>query len=165
MSDEGASKEEQLLAACMSNQYDLVQSILDSPGSVKINHANGLGHTALHYAAKTGSVECVKLLVRQKGIDANIQESLGGNTPLHLALIYGEYEEDTLQIVKLLVKAKANLRLANKDKKLPKDLAEKDEEDIQRVLVQAELAAASNMEAANRSSSDSDDDDSDDASD
>ncbi|KAJ2669899.1 hypothetical protein IWW42_004353 [Coemansia sp. RSA 1085] len=115
--------------------------------------------------AKTGSVECVKLLVRQKGIDANIQESLGGNTPLHLALIYGEYEEDTLQIVKLLVKAKANLRLANKDKKLPKDLAEKDEEDIQRVLVQAELAAASNMEAANRSSSDSDDDDSDDASD
>ncbi|KAJ1759844.1 hypothetical protein GGH19_002263 [Coemansia sp. RSA 1807] len=140
MNDDGASREEQLLSACMSGQSDMLKSLLGGTETVNINHTNGLGFTALHYAAQVGSVECIQMLSKHKEINPNIQERIGKNTPLHLALIHGEDEESTLDIVRLLTKAGADPGIVNKAKQRPRDLAEHEEEEIQRVLLQAGLA-------------------------
>ncbi|KAJ1830821.1 hypothetical protein LPJ63_004696 [Coemansia sp. RSA 2711] len=162
MSDEGASREEQLLAACMSDQSDMVKEILADPKRVNINHTNGVGFTALHYAAQTRSLDCIRLLTKYKGIDANIQDRMSGNTPLHLVLIHGEEEDPMLDIVELLLKAGANPNIANKEHERPIQLTHDDEDDIQRMLVRASVAIeAKHAQAAFDDQDDDDDDDSD----
>ncbi|KAJ2295972.1 putative ubiquinone biosynthesis monooxygenase, partial [Coemansia sp. RSA 2706] len=162
VADEGASREEQLLAACMSDQSDMVKEILADPKRVNINHTNGVGFTALHYAAQTRSLDCIRLLTKYKGIDANIQDRMSGNTPLHLVLIHGEEEDPMLDIVELLLKAGANPNIANKEHERPIQLTHDDEDDIQRMLVRASVAIeAKHAQAAFDDQDDDDDDDSD----
>ncbi|KAJ1731213.1 hypothetical protein LPJ61_002641 [Coemansia biformis] len=139
MSDDGASREEQLWSACMTDQSDLVRELLQDPRSIDINRTNALGCTALHYAAQTGSVDCVELLVKAPGIKLDLQDRMGKNTPLHMALIRRAEPETTLEIVTLLTKAGADPRIANKVGQRPRDLAGEDDEEIQRVLLQAAL--------------------------
>jgi uncharacterized protein len=42
--------DEQLLAACKSDQDDIVEDVLSQKGTFDINFADGVGNTALHYA-------------------------------------------------------------------------------------------------------------------
>ncbi|KAJ2043565.1 hypothetical protein GGI08_007369 [Coemansia sp. S2] len=132
--------EEQLLSACMMDQSDLVKELLRSTQTININHTNGLGYSALHYAAQTGSIDCVKLLVAQRRINPNIQDKLDKDTPLHKALIHCEESEDALELTKLLLKAGSDPRIVNKKLQRPVNLVEPEEEDIRRLLLQATLA-------------------------
>ncbi|KAJ2684353.1 hypothetical protein IWW39_004958 [Coemansia spiralis] len=138
--EEGASHEEQLLSACMMDQSDLVKELLRSPRTLDINHTNGLGYSALHYAARTGSIDCVKLLAGERGINPNLQDRLDMDTPLHKALIHCEESEDALELTKLLLKAGSDPRILNKKLQRPVNLVEPEEEDIRRLLLQATLA-------------------------
>ncbi|KAJ1733259.1 hypothetical protein GGI11_001919 [Coemansia sp. RSA 2049] len=138
--EEGASHEEQLLAACMMDQSNLVEELLKSAQQMNINFKNALGFTALHYASQTGSIDCVKLLTAAKGIDPNIQDNMGKDTPLHKALVHCDSSETAMDIAKLLVGAGADPRIVNKKKQRPVDLTEPEEEDIRRLLLQATLA-------------------------
>ncbi|KAJ1890086.1 hypothetical protein LPJ66_007678 [Kickxella alabastrina] len=140
MSDEGASPEEQLLSACMMDQPHLVKELLRGQQPVNVNFKNGLGFTALHYAAQQGSVECVKALVGARGLQPNIQDNLEGDTPLHKALTHCDSSETALEIAKLLVSAGADPRIVNREKQRPVNLTEPEEEDIRRLLLQATLA-------------------------
>ncbi|KAJ2085848.1 hypothetical protein IW138_006078 [Coemansia sp. RSA 986] len=124
--DEGASHEEQLLSACMMDQSNLVEELLSSPQQVNVNFKNAL--------------DCVKLLTAAKGINPNVQDNMGKDTPLHKALVHCDSSETAMDIAKLLVGAGADPRIVNKKKQRPIDLTEPDEEDIRRLLLQATLA-------------------------
>lgn len=63
--------------------------------------------TALHFSSSTGSVQCTELLLKQGNIHIDAQD-FQGNSPLHLAVICEE-----LDIVKILVKAGADVFLHN----------------------------------------------------
>ncbi|KAJ2768917.1 hypothetical protein IWQ57_003330 [Coemansia nantahalensis] len=124
----------------MTDQSDLVSELLQDPKAVDVNRTNALGYTALHYAAKTGSVDCVRLLVKVRAIKLDVQDSMAKNTPLHMALIDQGDPKTTLDIVTLLARAGADPRVANKIGQRPADLADKDDEEIQEVLQRAVLA-------------------------
>ena len=49
------------------------------------------GYTALHWAAKHGSMDLVKLLAGNYGVPVNVK-SHGGYTPLHMACQHGHQE-------------------------------------------------------------------------
>ncbi|KAJ2775812.1 hypothetical protein H4R18_005938, partial [Coemansia javaensis] len=130
---------EQLLSACMTNHSELVRELLAGPQPVDVNHTNALGFTALHYAAQTGSADCVELLAQVPGIKPNLQDHMGLNTPLHLVLLDCSDPDLTLRIVRDLTKAGSDPRVANKTGQCPKDLPYDDDEEIQQVLLRATL--------------------------
>ncbi|KAJ2719006.1 hypothetical protein GGI07_005477 [Coemansia sp. Benny D115] len=132
----------------MMDQPHLVRELLQGPGPLNVNHRNGLGFTALHYAAQQGSVECVKALVGVRGLQANLQDNLEGDTPLHKALTHCSSSELALEITKLLISAGADPRIVNRDKQRPMNLTEPEEEDIRRLLLQATLAIQVRQEKA-----------------
>ena len=53
--------------------------------------ADGFGATALHYAARTGQMDCVKWLVEAVGISSNVR-GRSGATPLHDAAAQGQLD-------------------------------------------------------------------------
>ena len=87
-----------------------VRSILARQG--RVNQADGLGYTALHWAAQGGYVDVAKLLIA-KG--ANIDAKTGYKmTPLHSALcgrlLMGNRDlEDRLEVARMLILAGADI--------------------------------------------------------
>ncbi|KAJ1936467.1 hypothetical protein EC988_008188 [Linderina pennispora] len=140
MSDEGASNNEQLLAACKLDQSDMVEDLLKDLGSVDVNCADGVGNTPLHYAAQTGSVDCVELLVAVPGIDANKKNRIENDTPLHKAVMNHSEPEESLEITRLLISAGADPRIVNRLKQRPMDVTDPNASQVRRLLLQATLA-------------------------
>tara|TARA_R110001599_G_scaffold352451_2_gene587345 strand:+ start:100 stop:498 length:399 start_codon:yes stop_codon:yes gene_type:complete len=78
--------------------------------------SNGSPETELHSAAWAGDVDfAIELL--QKGIDVNIQDSIG-ESPLHGAAAWGR-----IDMVKFLLNHSANPNLKNQDNATPLHLA------------------------------------------
>ncbi|KAI8967732.1 hypothetical protein BDF20DRAFT_829080, partial [Mycotypha africana] len=78
-----------MLAACRNDQDEMLEDIFKE-GDFDINHTDGLGDTALHYAP--------------------FKE---GNTPLHLAVQYEDDPEVALNMVDLLLDAGSDPRIRN----------------------------------------------------
>ena len=74
------------------------------------------GWTPLHWAARAGKIEIVRMLI-DAGANVNVQTN-GGSTPLHEAVRYGSVE-----IVRMLIDAGADVNLQDEDGKLPYELA------------------------------------------
>ncbi|KAJ2159421.1 hypothetical protein GGF46_003020 [Coemansia sp. RSA 552] len=162
MSDQGASREEQLLSACMSDQSDMVQKLLADPQPPNVNHTNAMGLTAMHFAVQTGSLDCVELLAKVKGIDVNIQNRMRRDTPLHIALTNDDDEDIMLAMVSSLVKAGADPDIVNMRRQSPFDLAAKEDKDIQRWLMTARLTVQNRRAQASNGNNSNDQDDDDD---
>ncbi len=99
-----------LMIACQHKSVETVKVFLkmstavknDDPSLCNVNLETGSGWTALHYAVKSGSWECVKLLIKHKAeIDATTDKN---ETPLHFAAQNNFYD-----IVKLLIDNKAEI--------------------------------------------------------
>ncbi|KAJ3092462.1 hypothetical protein HK102_007086 [Quaeritorhiza haematococci] len=93
------------------------------------------GRTALHFAASTGNIQCLDLLLRQPNINVNAQD-FSGNTALHLAAACSE-----ANCVQLLLTAGANPFIKNLQGYRPIDYAK--EGDCEQILY--EHMAAVNM--------------------
>lgn len=63
---------------------ELFQEIVSRSG-YDINFQDGLGNTALHYAAASCSTSILPELLEQE-VDVDLHNRLDGNTPLHEAL-------------------------------------------------------------------------------
>ena len=78
-----------LMLACSLSHHEAVQSILKH--QPHINLADSVGRTALHYACRAGSLECVRLLLERSDINID-QRTNGGETPLMFAALSGKIE-------------------------------------------------------------------------
>lgn len=93
--------ESPLMMAALKGHLALAKRIIERGGDV-----NKTGWTPLHYAATTGQIEIIKLLLEEHAyIDA---ESPNGSTPLMMAAMYG-----TAEAAKLLMEEGADPTLKN----------------------------------------------------
>lgn len=78
------------------------------------------GWSALTRAAFSGNLRCTQLLL-ERGCDANVVDTLLGNTPLHWASIEGH-----CGVVRLLLERGAEAAVANREGKTPAEVARND---------------------------------------
>ncbi|KAF9109476.1 hypothetical protein BGX27_007574 [Mortierella sp. AM989] len=125
MADEdGASQNELLIYASRNDNLDILDEVLSS-GAFDINFTDGVGDSALHNAARYGSIECLEILLHYDGINVDIANRLEGDTPLHKAVAY-EDPDVALIMVELLVNRGASLTVKNKHRQTPADKAPSD---------------------------------------
>jgi len=81
------TKEWMVVAAKNTGSYiDMIKLLKDNPKLATFKDFTS-GYTALHWAAKHGNIDIVKLIAGTHGADVNIR-SHGGYTPLHLAAMH-----------------------------------------------------------------------------
>jgi uncharacterized protein len=103
--------ESPLMLAAIKGQMDLVKQLIARDADI-----NKPGWTALHYAASSGQVEIMKLLLEKYAfIDA---QSPNGTTPLMMAAMYG-----SPQSVKLLLDEGADPLMKNQQNMTAMDFA------------------------------------------
>ncbi|KAF9585994.1 hypothetical protein BGW38_010593 [Lunasporangiospora selenospora] len=159
--EEGASKNELLMAAAKSDNLEMLDEVLsDDSSSFDINHMDGAGNSALHYAAKSASTGCLEVLLYYDGIDINIVNRMEGDTPLHKAAAF-EDTETALHMVQLLIMHGASPSIRNRLKQTAADKAPGDtHQEIKAFLEQAEIGnrfAAHDVRDIVADNSDSDD--------
>jgi ankyrin repeat protein len=113
-----------LMIACQHKSLEVVKVFLkkstsvqsEDPSFCNVNLADATGWAALHYAAESGSLECVKLLIEHKAeVDATTDNI---ETPLHFAAQNNFYD-----IVKLLIDNKADINAKTDKNETPLFLA------------------------------------------
>ncbi|KAF9402430.1 hypothetical protein BGX21_010132 [Mortierella sp. AD011] len=138
--EEGASGNEILWAACKDDNLELLEEALSMEGT-NVNSIDGLGNTALHYAARQGSKDCMEILLHFDGLDVNVADRLERDTPLHKAAAYGDPDK-ALEMVQLLVNHGASLNAVNKLRQEPVDKAPSDtHEEVKAFLENAALGS------------------------
>jgi ankyrin repeat protein len=86
-----------LIVACELRRSAICKALIDNGAEVHVT--NKLGKSALHKAVYTGLLPIVNMLL-DKGVSINIQDHVYGNTPLHKACEYDQYEAACLLIAK-----------------------------------------------------------------
>mmetsp|Transcript_31219 Transcript_31219/g.65298 ORF Transcript_31219/g.65298 Transcript_31219/m.65298 type:complete len:387 (-) Transcript_31219:333-1493(-) len=69
-----STPEVRLRKAAMSNDAELLEEVME--GECKMNDGDESGQTALHFAADRGSIDCLKLLIKN-GADVNVMDCDG----------------------------------------------------------------------------------------
>ncbi|KAL8276633.1 hypothetical protein RQP46_010982 [Phenoliferia psychrophenolica] len=114
-----ASPNERLLFAAKTDSGELLESILaEDESTFDVNFQDGLGMTALHYAAQTPSPTALELLLQHDGTDVDLQNRLEGSTPLHLAIKL-EDEGARQGVTEMLLEAGADPRIKDKNGCVP----------------------------------------------
>jgi len=115
MADEtkGASNNERLLAAAKQDDLDLILEVFGA-GEFDINFQDGLGNTALHYAASLGCPEVLEEILSYDGCDVDPINRLEKATPLHLATKL-EDPEMRKYVVESLLEAGADFTIRDKN--------------------------------------------------
>jgi len=127
--DEGASGNERLLYAARTDNIELLTEVFEKPGSFDINHADGLGKTALHYAVERASESVLNHILCHEECDVDPINKIDHDTPLHLAVKL-EDPEVRAYIVELLLEAGADYKLKNKYGQTAEDLVKADDDDV-----------------------------------
>lgn len=104
------------MAAAKYDDVEMFEEIVEGKGAFDINHADGLGMTALHYAAAKGSVDVIELILSQDGCDVDPINRIAKATPLHLALQLPDSDPELRRhIVESLLDAGADINIADKN--------------------------------------------------
>jgi len=123
-----------LLAACKRGNINLLKQLMEeNKDKMDPNSVDGLGNSALHYAAMGNHIEIAELLLtKYSNTNTNIQ-NFAGDTPVHKAV-----EKDHLDFLKLLVQYGANSAIANKKGRNPATFARSNE--ARQLLYSAQVA-------------------------
>lgn len=79
-----------VIQACSCNYNELVALLREDPKLAGYKDMVNR-YTALHWAAKFGNLEIIKLIAGRHGVSTNSRSS-AGYTPLHLAYIFGKLD-------------------------------------------------------------------------
>ncbi|KAH9964110.1 ankyrin repeat-containing domain protein [Russula dissimulans] len=115
-----------LLDAARSDNVDQLKVVFAEPTKFDINFQDGVGNTALHYAASEGSLDVLVELLEYEGCDVDFINYLEGATPLHLAVKIESPELRAL-IVDSLIDAGADTRIKDKAGYLARDYVKEDD--------------------------------------
>jgi len=135
----GASNNERLLAAARQDNEDLLTEVFKD-GGFDINYQDGLGNTALHYAAAGGCTEVLEHILSHEECDVDPINRLEGATPLHLALNIDD-KELRKDIVESLLDAGADTTIKNKFGDTVTDLLNPEDTDIRQLIRRAQAEA------------------------
>ncbi|GAA5855406.1 hypothetical protein JCM8547_007814 [Rhodosporidiobolus lusitaniae] len=81
-----ATPNERLVYAAKTDSADMLNEVLNGSEEYDVNWQDGLGNTALHYAASSPSPDALSILLETDGTDVDLQNRLDQATPLHLAV-------------------------------------------------------------------------------
>ncbi|KAH9081456.1 ankyrin repeat-containing domain protein [Lactarius deliciosus] len=115
-------------SARTDNVDQLVKKVFSEVGKFDINYQDGIGNTALHYAAKEGSLDVLNELLEYDGCDVDYTNNIEGATPLHLAVKIEEPELRAL-IVDSLLDAGADPRIKDKEGQIAQDYVDENDKE------------------------------------
>ncbi|KAH8992395.1 ankyrin repeat-containing domain protein [Lactarius akahatsu] len=115
-------------SARTDNVDQLVKEVFSEVGKFDINYQDGIGNTALHYAAKEGSLDVLNELLEYYGCDVDYTNNIEGATPLHLAVKIEEPELRAL-IVDSLLDAGADPRIKDKEGHIAQDYVDENDKE------------------------------------
>jgi len=150
---QGASPNEQLLYAAKQDDEELMKNVLAMPG-VDVNYADGLGNTALHWAASNASVNVIEPLLDADNCDIDPINRLDKATPLHMAVRIKDVESRHY-IVQMLLDYGADMSIRDKQNSLAEDLLPGDDADGKKLF----RSAQAENQISNADIADDDDDD------
>jgi len=142
MSDKGASNNERLLYAAKQDDEELLEEIFEQPESFDINYADGLGNTALHYAAQHGSINVIEPILEHDDCDVDLQNRLDGATPLHLAVRIPNDVKLRHAIISALLDAGADTTIRDKHRSFAVDLLPGDDTEGKQLFRTSQAKAA-----------------------
>jgi len=127
------TRSRQLLEAARTDNLELLNEVFAKPGEYDINFQDGIGNTALHYAASHCSPEVLNELLEHEGCDVDYTNRVEGATPLHLAV---KIEERELRayITDCLLDAGANMFIKDKKGQVPLDYVPEDDEETRKAF-------------------------------
>jgi len=140
-SSSGASNDERLLAAARSDNEDLLLEVFNSEKDFDINFQDGLGNTALHYAASHGSTDVLEHILSHEDCDVDPINRLEKATPLHLALQIGD-QALRRHVVESLLDAGADTTIKDKNGDTPMALLSSRDNDLRDLMRKAQAQAA-----------------------
>ncbi|CAE6474147.1 unnamed protein product, partial [Rhizoctonia solani] len=139
---------ELVLSAAKTDNVSLFDEIVEEVTKGKpfdINHQDGLGNTALHYAARHVSISVLDKLLEYEhplnegegGCDVDLQNRIEGYTPLHFAVRIPDADE-RLAVVESLLDAGADDTIKDKHGQRAIDAVPTDDEDVRRLFRKAQ---------------------------
>lgn len=114
------SIEEKIYEAASQGKLEEIVFLYSSASIIDVNFHAKNGETALYIAAKNGHIEVVNYLLKNEA-DPNLHSN--GYTPFHSVCGANIKTESCLEIIKSLIKSKANPLAKTSDGKTPADIA------------------------------------------
>ncbi|CAG9995679.1 unnamed protein product [Clonostachys byssicola] len=121
---DGASVQEQLIAACRGNNTELLEELLEGRPDAEITRllnetTTVLGNHLYHEAALRGNYEIIDLLLDQPEFECDPVTRADGDTPLHSAIRWINSEPPAQRefgkaLVEMMLEAGSNPRVKNK---------------------------------------------------
>ncbi|KAH9854298.1 ankyrin [Lenzites betulinus] len=139
-SNGGATNNERLIAAARSDNQEMLHAVIHG-GNFDINAQDGLGNTALHYAASQGYLDILEDLLEQDGCDVDPQNRIEKATPLHLALRI-EDDELRLAVASSLLDAGADYSIKDKNGETALDLIPQGDTELRAMIRKIEAQSS-----------------------
>ncbi|EKM61857.1 uncharacterized protein PHACADRAFT_204990 [Phanerochaete carnosa HHB-10118-sp] len=141
MSEEvkGASNNELLLAAARDDNEDMLLELFDE-GDLDVNFQDGLGNTALHYAASLGNIDVLEHILSHDECDVDPINRIERATPLHLAMKIQD-PELRRSVVESLLDAGADTFIKDKNGETAVDLIPSDDKETPALIRKARAQA------------------------
>ncbi|BGP14652.1 hypothetical protein JCM10213_001638 [Rhodosporidiobolus nylandii] len=108
-----ATPNERLVYAAKTDSAEMMQEVLNGTEHFDVNWQDGLGNTALHYAAASPSPSALEILLEYDGTDVDLQNRLDRSTPLHMAVKL-ENEAARQGVIEMLLDAGADTSIKDR---------------------------------------------------
>ncbi|GAA5821169.1 hypothetical protein JCM11251_004498 [Rhodosporidiobolus azoricus] len=131
-----ATPNERLVYGAKTDSVDMMNEVLNGEEEYDVNWQDGLGNTALHYAASAPSPDALTLLLETDDTDVDLQNRLDRATPLHLAVKL-ENEAARQGVVEMLLDAGADTSLKDRHGLRVQDYLRPDSSSVDKDIAQA----------------------------
>ncbi|GJE98853.1 ankyrin repeat domain-containing protein [Phanerochaete sordida] len=140
----GASNNEILIHAVREDNEDMLLELFEK-GGFDINYQDGLGNTALHYAASLGSTAVLEHILSHDECDVDPINRIERATPLHLAV---KLEDPELRhfVVESLLDAGADTFIKDKNGETVVDLVPDEDKETLALIRRARAQATRSQE-------------------
>ncbi|ORY91063.1 ankyrin repeat-containing domain protein [Syncephalastrum racemosum] len=116
VNEDETARNQLMLSLCRNDQEEQLAELVKE-STVNANYKDGAGNTAAHYAANSGAIGCLEVLVNLDEIDLDIKNALEGDTPLHKAVQFQETDVPmAVAMVELLLAGGADPSILNRNK-------------------------------------------------
>ena len=95
--------------ACLKGNYDGVYKLLKHGANLECKNLHG--DTALHSAVRSGSFNCVKIILQNNGISCILIKNIYGETPLHTSVLPVRFDLEKDENKRKVLKDRMNIEI------------------------------------------------------